>query len=73
MDGMNLLETGILKGLIKFDEGQNFVTIPIPPLSKQKEIAQHITGIRREAQELKHKTMLALERASKEIEDILFG
>lgn len=50
----------------------NFL-IPVPPLSKQKEIADHITDIRKQAQQLKDKTKAALEQASKEIEEILLG
>lgn len=47
--------------------------IPAPPLPKQKEIADHITAIRQQAQQLKDKTKSALEQASKEIEEILLG
>ncbi len=45
--------------------------IPIPPLEKQKEIANHITAIRTKAVQLKEKTKEALEKANKEIEKIL--
>ena len=44
---------------------------PIPPLDKQKEIAEHITGIRQQAQQLKDKTKDLLKKASEEIEKIL--
>ena len=47
--------------------------IPIPPLNKQKEIAEHITGIRQQAQQLKDKTKEDLKKASEEIEKILLG
>ena len=47
--------------------------IPIPPLEKQKEIANHITNIRQQAQALKELTNALLQQASKEIEDILIG
>jgi type I restriction enzyme, S subunit len=47
--------------------------IPIPPLAKQKEIADHITSIRQQAQKLKDKTKEALAQANKEIEKILLG
>ena len=47
--------------------------IPIPPLSKQNEIANHITSIRLQAQQLKDRTKEALSQASKEIEKILLG
>lgn len=47
--------------------------IPIPPLEKQKEIADHITAIRMQAQNLKDKTKEALAQASKEIENLLLN
>lgn len=49
------------------------ILIPIPPLERQKEIALHISEIRREAQRLKDKTQEALAHASKEIEGILLS
>jgi len=60
---------------------QGNITIPIikslpivlPSFSKQKEIADHITAIRQQAQQLKDKIKSALEQASKEIEEILLG
>jgi len=45
--------------------------IPVPPLDKQIEIAQHITGIRQQAQQLKDQTKELLKKASEEIEEIL--
>ena len=51
-------------------EVENFL-IPVPPLAKQKEIAEHITDIRRQAQQLKDKTKEAMKKASEEIEKIL--
>jgi type I restriction enzyme, S subunit len=47
--------------------------IPVPPLSKQKEIADHITNIRNQAQALKDKTKDLLKKASAEIEAILLN
>ncbi len=47
--------------------------IPVPPLDKQKEIADHITNIRQQVQQLKDKTKEALAKASKEIEILLLG
>jgi restriction endonuclease S subunit len=47
--------------------------IPLPPLSKQQEIANHITSIRKQAQELKDQTKSTLEQANKKIEEILLG
>lgn len=59
--------TGITKDALKS------LPIPIPPLDKQKEIAEHITIIRQQAQLLKDKTKEALAQASEEIEKILIG
>jgi len=47
--------------------------IPIPPIEKQKEIAEHITDIRNQAQVLKDKTKEAIKKASERIEEILLG
>jgi restriction endonuclease S subunit len=47
--------------------------IPVPPLAKQKEIAEHITNIRNQAQALKDKTKELLKKASEEIEQILLS
>jgi type I restriction enzyme S subunit len=47
--------------------------VPIPPLEKQIEIANHITGIRKQAQSLKDKTKLALQKANEEIENLLLN
>jgi hypothetical protein len=47
--------------------------IPLPPLAKQKEIAEHITAIRREAEQLKEQTALAMAEANREIEKMLIG
>ena len=49
------------------------LNIPIPPIEKQKEITDHITQIRQQAQQLKDKTKEALTRANQEIEEILLG
>lgn len=55
---------------INFDEIGSLL-IPVPPLAKQKEIADHITNIRNQAQALKDKTKDLLKKASEEIEEIL--
>ena len=47
--------------------------IPVPPLEKQIEIADHISKIRQQAQELKDKTKLALQQANQEIENLLLN
>jgi len=58
----NISETDIMR-----------ISIPIPPLDKQKEIADHITAIRQQAQQLKDKTKEALAQASRKIENILLN
>lgn len=47
------------------------ILIVCPPIVKQKEIAEHITGIRLQAQQLKDKTKELLKKASEDIEEIL--
>lgn len=47
--------------------------VPVPPLDKQKEIADHITGIRKQAQQLNDKTKELLKKASEEIEELLLN
>ena len=60
---------------------QGNITIPtikslpiiLPPLEKQKEIAEYITSIREQAQKLKDETKLVLKLANQEIEKILLN
>lgn len=59
--------TGITKDALKS------LPIPVPPINKQKEIAEHTTDIRQQAQQLKDKTAELLKNASKEIEEILLS
>ncbi|TAG56291.1 MAG: restriction endonuclease subunit S [Cytophagales bacterium] len=47
------------------------IIVVVPPIDKQKEIAEHITNIRNQAQALKDKTKDLLKKASEEIEEIL--
>lgn len=63
---------GAVQEVISNDVLNNLLII-IPPLDKQKEIANHITSIRQQAQQLKDKTKELLKKASKEIENILIG
>lgn len=59
--------TGITKNAVK---AMPFI---VPPRSKQIEIAEHITEIRKKAKKLKEKTKAEMEKAGKEIERILFS
>ncbi len=64
--------TGATNGHLAPEDVSHF-PIPIPPPTKQKEIAEHINGLRQQAQQLKNKTNDALKKASEEIEKILIG
>jgi restriction endonuclease S subunit len=55
------------------NDNLKLLPIPVPPLAKQKEIAEHITNIRNQAQALKDKTKDLLKKASEEIEEILLN
>lgn len=66
-----LITGGVIPKLTK--EALESIRIPVPPLDKQKEIAEHITGIRQQAQQLKDKTKELLKKASEEIEKILLS
>ena len=54
-------------------EDISHLPIPVPLLDKQKELAEHITSLRQQAQQLKDKTNELLKKASEEIEEILIG
>jgi restriction endonuclease S subunit len=62
----------VARANINLDE-IGILPIPVPPLDKQKEIADHITGIRQQAQQLKDQTKELLKKASEEIEEILLS
>lgn len=47
--------------------------IPLPPLEKQNEIAQHIQSIRNQARNLQKEAQEILEKAKKEVEQIILG
>ncbi len=64
-----LITGGVIPKLTK--EALESIRIPIPSFDKQKEIANHITDIRQQAQQLKDKTKELLKTASEEIEKIL--
>lgn len=54
-------------------EALKSIHIVVPPLKKQIEIAEHISSIRQQAQQLKDKTNEALKQASEGIEKILLS
>ena len=55
------------------NDNLKLLPIPVPPLKKQIEIANHITQIRQQAQELKDKTKKVLKLANQEIENLLLN
>lgn len=75
----SLMQTEIKRNITGATNGHlapediSHLPIPVPPLNKQKEIAEHITGIREQAQQLKDKTKELLKKASEEIEEILLN
>ncbi len=66
-----LITGGVIPKLTK--EALESIRIPIPFFDKQKEIAEHISKIREQAQKLKDQTAELLKEASKEIENILLN
>lgn len=55
------------------NDNLKLLPIPIPPIEKQNEIASYITQIRQQAQTLKDKTKIALQKANEEIEKLLLN
>lgn len=47
--------------------------IPLPPMAKQQEIADHITALRHQAAQLKQEGKEALEKAKQEVEQMILG
>ncbi|BES61135.1 restriction endonuclease subunit S [Dysgonomonas capnocytophagoides] len=47
--------------------------IPLPPLEKQNEIAQHIQSIREQAKQLQNDAKAILEQAKQEVEQMILG
>ena len=47
--------------------------IPLPPLAKQQEIADHITALRHQAAQLQQEGKEALEKAKQEVEQMILG
>ena len=66
---LSYIQTTIPK--LGIDKIEQIILPSIPPLDKQKEIANHITDIRQQAQQLKDKTKELLKKASEEIEKSL--
>ena len=57
---------------LQFEDIQKLL-IPLPPLEKQTEIADHITLIRSRAKQLQQEAKEGLEQAKREVEAVLLG
>ncbi len=63
---------GAIQGNITIPTIKN-LQIPLPPLEKQTEIADHIRAIRAKAKQLQHEAKAELEQAKKTIEKMILG
>ena len=59
--------TGITKDALKS------LPIPVPPIEKQNEIAEHISAIRKQAKELKNQNKILMQKANEEIENLILN
>ena len=64
--------TGATNGHLAPKDIENMI-IPIPPLEKQNEIAEHITKIREQAKQLQQEAKRELEEAKIEVEKMILG
>ena len=64
--------TGATNGHLAPKDIENMI-IPIPPLEKQNEIAEHITKIREKAKQLQEEAKKELEKAKIEVEKMILG
>lgn len=64
--------TGTTNGHLAPFDIEHF-TIPIPPIEKQNEIAEHIKSIREQAKQLKIEAKQVLEQAKQEVEKMILG
>lgn len=49
------------------------IEIPLPPLEKQNEIAEHIAGIRTQAKDLQQEAEQILAEAKNQVEQMILG
>jgi restriction endonuclease S subunit len=63
---------GAIQGNITIPTIKN-LQIPLPPLERQSEIADHISAIRAKAKQLQHEAKAELEQAKKTIEKMILG
>ncbi|TWP28275.1 hypothetical protein ETU08_11235 [Apibacter muscae] len=69
---MDRLSRPAVQANINFEEIKS-IKIPLPPIEKQNEIAEHIQGIRAQAKELQEQAQKILEEAKQEVEKMILG
>lgn len=69
---LNRLKRPVARANINLEEIST-IKIPLPPLAKQQEIADHITALRHQAAQLQQEGKEALEKAKQEVEQMILG
>lgn len=69
---LNRLKRPVARANINLEEIST-IKIPLPPLAKQQEIANHIYSIRQQAKQLQEEGKTILENAKKEVEQMIIG
>ena len=69
---LDKMKRPVARANVNLDEiGQ--IILPIPPLNKQQELADHISAIRAEAKSLEQEANTILEQAKKKVEEMILG
>lgn len=69
---LNRLKRPVARANINLEEIST-IKIPLPPFTKQQEIANHIYAIRQQAKQLQEEGKSILENAKKEVEQMIIG
>ena len=69
---LNRLKRPVARANINLEEIST-IKIPLPPFTKQQEIANHIYAIRQQAKQLQEEGKAILENAKKEVEQMIIG
>lgn len=69
---LNRLKRPVARANINLEEIST-IKIPLPPFTKQQEIANHIYAIRQQAKQLQEEGKTILENAKKEVEQMIIG
>ena len=69
---LNRLKRPVARANINLEEIST-IKIPLPPFTKQQEIANHINAIRQQAKQLQEEGKSILESAKKEVEQMIIG